>query len=795
MKRRACAAACAAAGWTALAWPAISAAQERPGATSASAGDRLEEVVVTATKQAQSVDVGKVPISISAYSQQDLDSQGVKSIAEIAAMTPGVNFSQENQYGGTAQTNIEIRGVQSRTSAPTTAIYLDDTPLVARASQFNNGASLIYPQVFDLERVEVLRGPQGTLFGAGAEGGAVRFISTAPSLTTQSSYARTEVSWTRYGSASYEAGAATGGPIMDGTLGFRVSAWYRQDGGYLDRCQPAVMQAGCLGISDTNVNSSNAYVVRAALLWQPMEGLRVTPSLFYQRQHYDDGGGYEIADSDPAHGKFVFGLASALPATDPLFIPTLKVEADLPGATLTSVTSYVWRKFDFQTDYTQLQDFAFFGNPYPLTGAPDDFARGDYVTRLNNLYEELRIASARRDSPVAWVAGLYGEDARQFDHAQVEHPDLPALFLANYGQTIEQVLGVPPYQGKWVYYGDMPEHDRQFAVFGNADVKLSPSLQLNLGVRWATFSTDTGLFLAGPFNGGTQQFAGSTTYHALTPKAGLTWQPDEDNTYYLSAGKGYRAGGVNAQTGSLIPTCNVTVPEGFRPDSLRSYEIGAKNRLLDRRLAIDSSVFFIDWNDIQTLTNIAQCGIGAVLNLGRAVSKGFDMSLRALVTHDLKLGVQVGYTRAYFKDTTALAGVGQVVAAGDAIAGASDVTGAAIPPWSIGLSGEYDFTLGSRSAFVSFQDLFHSRNNGPFSSHNAANVVQYDPNLPTDPSTNVLNLRGGMHFDHADAMLFVNNALSSHPQLAVNHSQTGDLRLEAATFRPLTVGVAANFQF
>src|SRR5262249_41026404 len=150
-----------------------------------------------------------------------------------------------------------------------------------------------------------------------------------------------------------------------GTLGFRVSAWYREDGGWIDRCEPAVGQPGCLGILSRNANSSDAYALRLALLWEPNEALRITPSLFYQRQHFDDGGGYENADSNPGRGQFVFGLASALPATDPLFIPSLKIEADLSGATLTSVTSYVWRHFDFQTDYTQYQDFAFFNNPYP----------------------------------------------------------------------------------------------------------------------------------------------------------------------------------------------------------------------------------------------------------------------------------------------------------------------------------------------------------------------------------------------------------------------------------------------
>ena len=757
--------------------------------------DQLQEVIVTATKTA-AMDVAKVPISISAYSQQDLDAQGVKSIADIAAMTPGVNFSQQNQNGGAPQTNIEIRGIQSRTGTPTTAIYLDDTPLVVRANQFNGGATLSYPETFDLQRVEVLRGPQGTLFGASAEGGAVRFITTPPSLTSYSTYGRSELSYTRYGDESYEGGVATGGPIVEDRLGFRVSGWFREDGGFIDRCEPEVREPGCGRTLATNVNKTQSYVLNFAATWAPSDALRITPELYYQRIHYLDGGSYELADSNPNRGQFVFGLASSLPATDPLFVPSLKIEANLPGdVTMTSVTSYVWRDFAYQLDYTQYQDFAFFGNSYPLTGAADDFARGFYYTHLNNLYEELRFASGSPDARVAWVAGVYAEHARQFDHAQVEHPDMPALFEAIDNKTIEQALGVGPYLGKWVYWADQREVDKQFALFANADTRLASTLKLNLGARWSTYNSDASLFLAGPFNGGSQQFAGSASSNSFTPKAGLTWQPDDFSTYYMSAGKGYRAGGVNTQVTSEIPGCNVVAPHTIQPDSLWSYEIGSKNRLFDRRLAIDTSVYYIDWKNIQNFTDVPQCAIGVVFNLGRVVSKGFDVSMQALLSHNLKAGLQIGYTNAYFKDTTVIPKVGQIVAAGDAVAGASDISGAAVPPWSVGLSGEYDFRAFNRNGYFSLQDVFHSRNNGPFQTKDPRNTLDYDPMLPTDPSTNLLNLRLGLRFEHVDAMLFANNVLNSHPQLATNHTLPGDMRLEAGTFRPLTIGISGSYRY
>jgi iron complex outermembrane receptor protein len=252
---------------------------------------------------------------------------------------------------------------------------------------------------------------------------------------------------------------------------------------------------------------------------------------------------------------------------------------------------------------------------------------------------------------------------------------------------------------------------------------------------------------------------------------------------------------VNAQTTSDLPTCDVTAPVNIRPDSLWSFELGAKNSLLDGKLAVDTSVYIIDWKDIQNFTDVPQCGIGAIFNLGRAISKGFDLSMQGLLSHDFKMGLALGYTDTYFKDTVIAPGIGQIVAAGERIAGASDITGAAIPPWSVALSGQYDFAAFGHPAYVSFQDLFHSRNNGPFATKNPANALQYDPSLPTDPATNVLNVRLGLRFQHVNVMFFVNNALDTHPQLSVNHAVVNDPRLAAVTFRPRTVGVSASLRY
>src|SRR5450432_268440 len=215
-----------------LLWPAIAMAAVGDAET---AGGGLEEIVVTATRRTERLQ--DVPISVSAFSQEKMDVQGLRNIDDVTRLTPGVAFSR-NGTGSSANYNdensdISIRGIDSQAGTSTTGIYIDDTPVQSRHIGF--GAVNVFPALFDLDRVEVLRGPQGTLFGAGAEGGVVRFITPQPDLTKGSGYLRSEVASTKSGDASYEMGAAAGGPIISDVLGFRISASFRRDGGWVDQ--------------------------------------------------------------------------------------------------------------------------------------------------------------------------------------------------------------------------------------------------------------------------------------------------------------------------------------------------------------------------------------------------------------------------------------------------------------------------------------------------------------------------------------------------------------------------------
>jgi outer membrane receptor protein involved in Fe transport len=253
-------------------------AQQAP--PSAAGDDLLGEVVVTATRQTDTV--SRVPLSITAVTQKSLDQGGIKSVSDLSRTVPALTVSAV--VGGVA--TLTIRGIAGAgPTQATTGAYLDDTPLQKRNSQGvsqNNGTPV--PPLFDLDRVEVLRGPQGTLYGGSSEGGTIRFITPTPSLTRSSMYMRSEVSATHYGDPSYELGVAVGAPIVQDKLGFRIAVYGRHTGGYIDYLDPYLN--GAKRFEDGN--TQNDASIRASVLFAPTENSRITLAYFGSRQRQSD---------------------------------------------------------------------------------------------------------------------------------------------------------------------------------------------------------------------------------------------------------------------------------------------------------------------------------------------------------------------------------------------------------------------------------------------------------------------------------------------------------------------------
>ena len=769
---------------------AVAALAAHPAAAQTTADNvsAIDEIVVTAQKRSEQV--SKVPISIAAQSQQQLDRQGIKTVADLAAAVPGMLFSHQN-VNGAPSTNFTIRGIASRTSAPTTSVYLDDIPLLTIAENFDLGVGSASPQIFDLDRVEVLRGPQGTLFGNSAEGGAVRFVSPTPSLEDYSAYGRGEAAFTKQGGPSANFGVAVGGPIKAGVLGFRASVSSQLDGGYVDRVAPVLNGPGNGGVRDANANWSTTTTGRFALLAAPNSWLTIQPSVYIQETHQNDTGRYEVAISNPDKGQFNNAANASLPATDKFWVAQLKMEANLSNVTLTSVSGYDARDFAFTGDFLNYQDFQLLGSPYPQF--PGETGVGYYRVKQHSVTQELRLTSNNPTSRLTWVAGAYYNRLHQHDNGATVHDEVrPVIaFLSGLGYIPGQY-----YLNKYNYYGDVVFDVENFAIFGNADYKLTDTLKLSVGLRGSKTKTKTTNTVEGAFTG--HQFnSGAASETAVTPKVTLSWQPTAKDLFYASAGKGYRNGGVNTITTTSAPACvafqqanGLVVKPTYEPDSLWSYEVGAKNSFLNGRVRTDASVFHVDWSNIQTSAQLGPCSFAAILNLGSATVNGFNADVHAQVTENLNLGVSLGYTKGTYDQAA-----GGVVAKGDQIGGPGFAGNPATPPVVLTVDGQYDIPIsGDRTIYIWGQDIYRSRNPGPFSALNPSNFISYNPGVVGDPATNVFNARLGLMAGPYNLSLFANNLFNDQPQLSLADSQAGDPRFYAYSLRPRTIGVNVTFR-
>jgi outer membrane receptor protein involved in Fe transport len=801
---------------------------EEPAATAGG----LEEIVVTATRREESI--SRVPISITAINQDAIDQKGIKDFSDIVRFTPGVSFdsSQTNQ--------ISIRGISSSGGSGTTGIYIDDTPIQVRNLGFNSDDTLV--KLFDLDRVEVLRGPQGTLFGAGSEGGTVRYITVQPSLTETSVYAKAETSYTQGGAPSYESGLALGAPVIDGVFGMRFSAWYRRDGGWIDRIDPTTLQ-----VVDANANRVGTAALRLAGLWKPNDAVLVTPSILYQNSQRNDVTIYWPEYSNPGANSYVSADPTARPEPDVFYLPALNVQADLGPTRLISTTSYFHRDeisgYDgtlYNLGYYQSQ-IPLYGNAagmaaFPLLdgtgvhlppGLTDYRSPASVTNTQRNLTQEFRLQSTDPAARVSWTVGVFYSLDRQFSLEEIHDPMADQLFNQLFGYPIADFFGTPlnP-NGTSVlpmgdsYFNNLVSYDRQIAGFGEANIKLTDTLKLTAGVRLSKDSFTIESLSGGPQNSGTRAGTQSNSERPVTPRAGLEWQADPNNLYYFTYSKGFRPGGGNPSIPYDPTFQNPTVgctqdfqnlglkngaPATFRSDSVKSFEVGAKNNI-DNRIRLATSVYYIKWNDIQENVVPPICQIQFTENLGNAVSKGFDLQADFQLTDAFSLESAFGYTDARYTTSTYIGPVHTglpVVVAGDAIAGPNGIgTGYSIPPYSITLGPEYKFKAFEHESYVRADWEYLAGDKWLHASQDPA-TSSYDPSSLPDERQSFLSMRAGTQIGGFGVSLFVDNLTDSHTLLNYNHQTnsyygSGALMASPAyryiSYRPRTIGITVVFR-
>lgn len=745
----------------------------------------LEEIVVTATRQARLL--SNVPISASAFSQKSLDAQGVNDIDDIAQITPGVTFTR----GNSGSTSIAIRGISSDSGSSTTGVYIDDTPVQSRVIGFSS--TTVFPNVFDLERVEILRGPQGTLFGAGSEGGTVRFITPQPSLTDYTSYTKAETGFTEHGDPSFEAGVAAGGPIVNDVLGFRASASYRRDGGYVDRVDR--FSSDLVSKFD---DWQNTYTARLALGFQPVDHLLITPSFYYQNIYINDSQTYWEYLSNPDNHQFNSGAPVTAPFQGTSYLPAINGSYQSDYFTITSNTSYYEQDDQNNRDLSALipNDLGIAISPtHPVPGDPTYSDQDLFVTSQKAFTQEVRIQSNDPSARLSWLAGVFYQHELQSSNQYV--PDTPeafnALVEAATGQTTEQAFGMGLYQGKYSYTSFIDSIDKQLAGFGEVNFRVIGGLTLTAGLRveHSTFAfTNTS---NGPFNGGLSVVNGNESETPIIPKYSISYQLDPANLLYVTASKGFRPGGANAAIparcdADLAELGYTSAPDSYKSDSVWSYEIGSKNRLMDGRLRLETSLFDIKWSGIQQNVILGTgCGLDFVANLGKATSRGFDFQGEFLPIDQLTTGVALGYNHAVF-DESILSPPDPVTGIRPVLVRAGNALG--VNPWTLAVNAQYDFTAFGYSGYIRADDQFASRQSTPTPSQDPNNET-YAPGLVPLPQTNLLALRLGTRFANGiDLSLFVKNVFDSHPIL--NRDQTGsniDTIYVDRTFRPRTIGI------
>jgi outer membrane receptor protein involved in Fe transport len=502
-----------------------------------------------------------------------------------------------------------------------------------RTVGFNPEDSL--PKTFDLARVEVLRGPQGTLFGAGAEGGAVRYILTQPSLTASSTYVRSEGNYTQYAQPSYEFGIAHGQPMVNDVFGWRASAWYRYDGGWVNRVDPTTR-----AVLAHNVDYQHTLVLRLAGLWQATSSLAVTPSVLYQDRQQHDAQTYWPAYSNPGSWDFNTATPERIPDPDRYFLSALKVQWDLGKSSIISNTSYFHRNGLTGYQGTVYDLFLYqssgwpgntsFGIPaggvglgceasgnaancpwYPLldgrgihlpTGFANEQTPNLMTNQQRNYVQELRWQSNDESARLRWTAGAFWQLARELSIEELRDRQIDQFWVYLYGVPATQQFtcssapcgsflsayscpGDPYYPTGYsvipqcdIYYNNNVTFDRQIAGYGELSYALSGQLRLTLGERVARSSFNLDHYSDGLENFGPSSKTANEHETSNTPKASLAWQVNDANMFYATYAKGFRPGGGNAPLPGYCTTGGASSPlamEGYPNGAPLTYKSDA----------------------------------------------------------------------------------------------------------------------------------------------------------------------------------------------------------------------------
>jgi len=592
------------------------------------AASESQDIVVTATRRAERI--RDVPISITAFQQEELTEKGIVGYEGIARETPGVVLNRPTQnFNNFTSRGIATNGYNANLQS-SVAVYIDELPV----STIGN-TTVVDPNLFDVERVEFLRGPQGTLFGSGSLSGALRILTKSPDLLSMDAAGLVDLGLTGSDSIRQRYNLMVNVPIVTDKLGVRGVGFYRHEEGYLDN----------VGTGKHNSNTLVDWGGRAIALWRPTDRLSIR-----LLGSYEDSDPKDSSLTSPSLGreKRISDQPDRFTGKQSIVNGTLEYEFDF--AKLTSSTTY--SDFD-QKFYVDLAGTFPAQAIYP--GAPIAF--GLDADAYDKVYvQETRLVSSLKGPFQFVVGGFYLKRRRDVDYFYRSSPE----FLEARG-----LKGLPDQ-----YYQKQFTHQisKEIAAFGELTYRFSDKFWLTGGMRYGTTSaqgfTEEGGYLATAFGFNYYTYALlniPVTFNTFTPyaavegvkakatkpswKASATFKPNDDLTTYFTFATGFRAPIVNAFAGrpSLVDPTDIIIPNGASSDRLRSYEVGAKGRWLDGRLTANAALYWIDWSNIQAQANRQSDSVQFATNIGAARSRGAELELGFIPAPNAFIGVNAAY--------------------------------------------------------------------------------------------------------------------------------------------------------
>jgi iron complex outermembrane recepter protein len=755
--------------------PVAAVAQTTAASDGAAVG--LEEIIVTAQKAAENI--RDVPISISVLGGNQLAEQHIEDIGDISRAVPNLSFSTNGNPGGSI---LEMRGVSSTSGASTVGVYLDEVPITQRLTF--GYVSQPEPMLFDIQQIEVLRGPQGTLYGASSEGGLIKYRMNPVDLTQFGGSASMDVSDTEHGSGNAGATAVINAPIVDGVLGIRLGAATTYNSGYIDRYSPDTR-----ALIDTGVNSQHNDAARLTLEAKLFDALTITPSLFYQRLAYSSSNTLTVG-----LGGLSTNFRVPDPGSDTMIVPSLTIHDDLGPVDLTSVTSDYTRNSPYTYDGTAFNSVyigqcildGMCGSP-PVPDLQGRLA-GQQIAMLpapghdnvfeRNVSQELRLSSKPYTGtglPVVWTAGLYYADTthRGDDTEYINNFD--SVFTSLYGASALASNFNGPLPNNVIYAVSQGLEEREYSAFGDLSYYPTSALRLSAGARYLAATQSIYSIGYGFFFG--SDATGSSKDHATTPKVSATYEISKDVSVYATASKGFRLGAPNAPVPAEFCAADLAAlglkqaPASYGHDELWNYELGVK-ALASARLAINASVFDIHWDRLQQNFALPDCGFYFSANVGSARSYGTELDVTYMPLPALTLAAAGGYTNAVL--TQAVSSLG--LQAGERVEGVPEFSGSASADYNVPLTAAASWFL---------------RANYTYTGDSHGSLVPTDPDYRR-PAYGVAGASTGVKLQRWEVSLYAKNLLNNEEIIQTPDHATVPVGF---TLRPRTIGVAVSGHF